>query len=249
MIWIVGGTSEAGILAEDFNRSGAAYIMTIATEEGKDFFKHCNIKIGRMTKTEMVAFCQAEKISTVADLSHPYALIVSQNAKEAAQELGIKYVKFLRSSVTEYKNMLHFQNIEGVCQFLSTLKSSTVFFTTGSKNISDFEKYRRLNRFVYRVLPTADSIEKCKACGVTTQDIVAIVGPVSQELNVAMFREYNAEYVVLKDSGSSGGVNEKLGACAALKIMPIMIDRQDQDGISSIEKIKEEVLQNEYASH
>lgn len=247
MIWIVGGTSEAGILAEAFNKSGTAYIMTIATEEGKDFFKHCNVKIGRMTKEEMIAFCQTEKISTIADVSHPYALIVSQNAKEAAQELGIKYVKFLRSPVRENKNILHFQNIESLCKFLSTLKSSTVFFTTGSKNISDFEKYRSSNRFVYRVLPTADSIEKCKTCGVSTQDIIAVVGPVSQELNAAMFRAYNAEYVVLKDSGTSGGTNEKLEACAALKIIPLMLDRQDQDGISSIEKIKEEVLQNEYA--
>lgn len=249
MIWIVGGTNEAGTLAENFNQLNKPYIMTIATQDGKEFFKNCNLKIGRMSKEEMLNFCKTENITTIADLSHPYALIVSQNAKETADNLNIKYFKFSRSCINESKNILHFQNIKDVCHFLSTLNSNVVFFTTGSKNISDFEKYRNTNRFIYRILPTIDSIEKCKENGVETKDIVAITGPISKSLNIAMFQEFNTDYVVLKNSGHSGGTKEKLDACAELNIKPLMIDRQTQDGIDSLEKIQEEVLKNEYASH
>ncbi len=250
MIWLIGGTTESGILAERFRKNGTDYIMSIATEDGKDFFQNCNLKIGRMTKDEMMTFCKTEKITAIADLSHPYALLVSKNAKKTAEELSIKYFRFLRASVTENGNCMHFESVEKVCAFLKTLKPCCVFFTTGSKNISDFEKIRpQTLRFVYRILPTAESMEKCRMCGVTAKDIIAITGPLSRELNIAMFREYNAEYVVLKNSGKSGGTKEKLDACCELNIIPIMIDRENQTGIDSLEKFEAEILKNEYAGN
>ncbi|AGT43658.1 precorrin-6A reductase [Treponema pedis] len=249
MIWLIGGTSEAGILAKRFEKNGNAYIMSIATEDGKEFFQDCKLKIGRMTKEEMLEFCKTEKITTIADLSHPYALVVSQLAYETSNELNIKYFRFLRSEITENKNTLHFKNIEEVCTFLKILKTECVFFTTGSKNIPDFEKVRLNRRFVYRILPTAESIEKCKNAGVAAKDIIAIVGPVSEKLNTAMFREYGAEYVVLKNSGEEGGTKEKLEACSKLNIVPIMIDREEQNGIDSLDEIEKEILKNEYTAN
>lgn len=131
--------------------------------------------------------------------------------------------------------------VSSIAECVKFLKQITacVFFTTGSKNIKDFQKARGQNRFVYRVLPTPESIEACMKYHVEMKDIVAILGPVSQELNMAMFQEYHADYVVMKDCGKTGGTPEKISACFRLGLIPIIIGREDEDGIADLEALAE----------
>ena len=95
---------------------------------------------------------------------------------------------------------------------------------------------------MFRVLPTIPSLQECANAGVAMQDIVAIFGVCSEELNVAMFRDYQARYVVMKDSGETGGTPEKLRACAQLGITPVVITRTDEDGISDLDQLAGIVL-------
>lgn len=247
MIWIIGGTSEAGKLVDFLARHGKNYIMSVATEEGKEFFENANLQIGRMTKERMLEFCKRKNITVLADLSHPYAVLVSQNAKAAAFELGIKYIRYARKTAVSRNAGKRFKNISDLQGFLRTLNSETVFFTTGSKNIKDFEAVRSSNRFIYRILPVPDSILKCKEAGVLTRNIVAMTGPVSKNVNKALFSFYGSAYVVMKDSGEAGGTKEKLEACKALKIIPLIIEREAEDGFTDLKKIEKEILKYEFA--
>jgi len=68
------------------------------------------------------------------------------------------------------------------------------------------------------------------------EDIVAMLGPVSEELNYQMFRDFKADYVVMKDSGKEGGTLEKINACKRLGITPVVILRQyNEKGIGTID--------------
>jgi precorrin-6A/cobalt-precorrin-6A reductase len=138
---------------------------------------------------------------------------------------------------------VYLSSLENCVEFLKNVQGC-VFFTTGSKNIRDFQEVRGANRFVYRVLPTSSSISECTKHHVTMKDIIAILGPVSEELNVAMFQAYRAKYVVMKDSGEAGGTPEKLNACHRLGIVPVMIGRVDEDGISDLETLVKMIVRN-----
>lgn len=244
MVWIIGGTKEAGILAEKIH-SFAPYIMTVATEDGKEFFKNLCVKAGRMDLEQMIHFCKTEKIKLIADISHPYAEIVSANAEKAALTLGIEYLHFIRAGSVQpgtcsvlngtqtgclnpcNTHIKHFGSVKELCSFLKTI-TARVFFTTGSKNIPDFEKVRGSSEFVYRILPSSESIIKCRSAGVEIARIVAMLGPFSEEMNKAMFKEFRAEYAVMKDSGENGGVKEKLKACGELGITALIIGRSEK---------------------
>jgi len=119
-----------------------------------------------------------------------------------------------------------------------------VFFTTGSKNIKDFEPVRGSNRFVYRVLPTVESIAECQKNNVKLRDIIAALGPFSEELNLAMFKEYGADYVVMKDSGKEGGTDEKIKACRRLRIKAVIIGRQNEKGAEDLDAVINLIQQN-----
>ncbi len=238
MIWILGGTSETGELLEKI-RGRVQYIVTVATESGKEMLPDGeNVVAARMDVEKMRNFVCEHTIDTVADVTHPYATEVSQNACQVCQEYNIRYLRFVRRKSVSVKEALYVSSVAECAAFLHTVQGC-VFFTTGSKNIVDFQKVAGQNRFVYRVLSTSASLEECQKNHVAMQNIVAMLGPFSEELNIAMFRDYQADYVVMKDSGKTGGTLEKLNACLKLGITPIIISRKAEEGISDLDVLAE----------
>lgn len=236
MIWIIAGTSEGREIVariKDLDN----YITTIATDGGKEFINTDKLIVGRMSYEEMIEFSKEHKISMIVDLTHPYAKIVSENAKSLAKELDIKYVRYVRNKVDTISNSIYLNNYEEAYKYLSNI-SGTVFFTTGSKNAGDFEKIKGNNRFIYRVLPALDSIEECRKHNVSMKDTVAVLGPFSTKYNKVMLEEYKADYCIMKDSGDKGGTMEKIEACEELGITPIVIGREDEKGINDLDTIE-----------
>lgn len=242
MIWIIGGTSETKELLyriEDIDD----YTITAATESEKEFVDSPRLRIGRMDMNDMLKFVDDNEVDLIVDLSHPYAKIVSENAKKVSEIKNIRYIRYVREKSHIPSFAICVKSIERCLKYLQKVKG-TVFFTTGSKNIKDFEKVRGDNRFIYRVLPATSSIEICKENGVQMKDIVAILGPFSEELNIQMFKEYSANFVVMKDSGQAGGTTEKIEACRKLQIIPIVISRSEEEGVSSLEEVEKIIYEH-----
>lgn len=241
MIWIIGGTSETGELLEKIH-GHVDYIATVATYVGSEVLKGKNTLEKRLSYEDMLEFIDKENIKTIVDLSHPYAVEVSKNAKDASINCGIKYIRFVREkTLLEDEKFIRVKSIEECKNYLKSIDGN-VFFTTGSKNIIDFEKVRRDNRFIYRVLPSRFSIDECVENKIELKNIIGILGPFSETLNISLFKEYSVSYVVMKDSGDKGGTKEKLTACQKLGIKAIMIGREDEIGVSDIEELVEMIL-------
>lgn len=238
MIWIIGGTSEARIILDRIRDLGASNncIVSVATPEGRKFLDAHNITVGRMDLEEMILFIEKHNISLIADLSHPYAKVVSKNAREAAKSAGIPYHRYERDKTHKYENVIYLSDYEECYNYIQDIRG-TVFFTTGSKNIADFEKVRGDNRFIYRILPALESIRICVESGIEMKDMVAALGPFSKEFNKAMLCEYKADYCVMKDSGSPGGTPEKIEACLELSIKPVVIGRAEEGGLGDLEEV------------
>ena len=237
MIWIIGGTSDARRLIERLDHS-CDYVLTIATQGGRDFFDSKNLFVGRLTKEQMEEFAIKNNVHKLVDLSHPYAKIVSENAKEVCKKLDIEYIRYTRKKVVSYDSGTYFNSYEESYKYLQSI-SGSVFFTTGSKNIPDFEKVRGHNRFIYRILPVSESISIAEKENIHMRDIVAMVGPFSKEMNIEMLKYFQADYCVLKDSGIAGGTIEKLQACKDLGLQAIIIGRDEESGQVDIDKILE----------
>lgn len=239
MIWIIGGTSEAVKLVERL-QGKCPLLVTVATETGKAFLPDCPVYVGRMNSVEMVAFIKTHDIDQIVDVSHPYATEVSANAKQAGQQTGIRYLRFVRNE-SPSEQAIVCPSLEECLRFLQTI-SGCVFITTGSNHIKEFQAIRGTNRFVYRVLPTSESMELCRTHQVALKDIVAVLGPFSTAMNLAMFREFAADYVVMKNSGDEGGTTEKIEACRQLGIKPVVIGRQSESGYTDLDELVAFVL-------
>lgn len=235
MIWVIGGTSEARSLIKHL-KGKRDFIVTVATYSGAEMLEYDNVIISRMDQQAMVQFILELGIKTVVDMSHPYALEVTKNAKAASMETTAAYIRYGRKTA-DIKECIYVDSIEACVEFLKAIKGC-VFFTTGIKNIRDFEKVRGKNRFVYRVLPSLFSIQECVDNNIKMEDIVAILGPVSEEMNYQTFKDFKADFVIMKNSGIEGGTIEKINACKGLGITPVVIGRQDTEaGFENLEEL------------
>ncbi len=235
MIWIIGGTSETKHLISRL-KGKREFVATVATYSGAEVLQEQQAIVGRMDYSAMVQFIKGKSIVTIVDMSHPYATEVSENAKAAGAATGAAYIRFVRKN-SAMEDCVFVESVEKCASYLEDVKGC-VFFTTGIKNIKDFEKVRGANRFIYRVLPSVFSIQECVQRGIRMEDIIAILGPVSEAMNYQMFKDYKADYVIMKDSGKEGGTLDKINACKKLGITPIVILRQSAEkGIEDLDEL------------
>ncbi|MCX7903353.1 MAG: precorrin-6A reductase [Caloramator sp.] len=241
MIWVIAGTYDAKKFLESIHGK-VNYIATVATEEGKREFFKFNVIKARFSYEEMKNFITKNNIELIVDLSHPFAKEVSLNSKNAARELKIKYIRYLRKE-TELDGCIVFKDFNECAEYLKD-KEGNVVFTIGSNNIQVFEKVKNNRRFIYRILPSVDSIKRCISLGIPLSDLVAIKGVFSEEFNAAFFKEFNAKYVVMKDSGREGGIIQKLNACKKIGAIPLVVLRPVEEGIYSMDEILKYVLKS-----
>ena len=107
----------------------------------------------------------------------------------------------------------------------------SVLLTTGSKTLSAFVHSEALKgkKIWARVLPVSGVIKLCEDLGMKAKHILAIQGPFSYEMNLAMIRDYKADVMVTKNSGLIGGSDTKLRAAMDAGISVIIIDKPAAD--------------------
>lgn len=114
---------------------------------------------------------------------------------------------------------------------LSAHPERKALLTTGSKELFHFAGIAGAEERLYaRVLPLAEGIAACTRIGLKGSHILAMQGPFSYEMNLAMLRAAGASYLVTKESGRAGGFQEKLDAAFKLGCQVIVVKRPKEEG-------------------
>ena len=180
-----------------------------------------------------------EKYDLLVDATHPYAQIVTENLVQACKNTETPYLRLLRESAQIGEQGIFVQSTEEAAAFLNTTEGN-ILLTTGSKELGKFQHITGFADRVYaRVLPMENSLELCRQAGLAPAHILAMQGPFSQEMNVAMLRMVQAQYLVTKESGTRGGFQEKAEAARRAGAKLLVIGRPpQQEGLSYEQVVK-----------
>ncbi|MDD7182652.1 MAG: precorrin-6A reductase [Peptostreptococcus porci] len=246
MILVLGGTSDSLKICDRLYEIGISeFVLSVATEYGKELASSHAKKIinGKMDKDEMVKYISENGIRQVIDATHPYAIDVSRNAMDACEEADIKYIRFERKSLLEeirYQGEFIVDSIEEACDMVMKNNSwENVFIATGSKNLGTYVKLLKSKRLVARVLPTSEVLRSCEAMGLNADNLLALKGPFSKEINVALLKHAKVDVVITKESGYAGGFLDKIDACDELGLPIIIIKRKTIDYQRMVHEISE----------
>lgn len=233
-VLVVAGTSDGREAAETLARRGIPVVATVATDWAAELLagSGVSVRVGRLDAAGFKQLIQSEHIGAVIDCSHPYAQLVSEAVQSVCADMGVLCSRYRRppGSHPAANDVIAAGSPEQAAAAAAVLLKSlspeqTVFLTTGTKDLAIYASCLPPDRLVPRVLPVVASLERCQACGIRTDRIVAMQGPFDRALNEALFRAFRAGVVITKDGGSRGGFKEKIEASQAVGAACIVVER------------------------
>ncbi len=253
-IAVFAGTTEGRLLASRLIGSQVQADVFVATEYGKEEIpkaENLHVHDGRIDEIQMEELFREKKYDLILDATHPFAVVVTANIREAAEKTGTPLLRILRdkgpgelgdtgSSRTADGSgcrIITVENIKAAVEFLKTTEGP-VFVTTGSKELSAFLDLPDWETRVYaRVLSMPEVVKTCADMGFYGSHLIAMQGPFAEDLNVAMMRAVHAKWMVTKESGKAGGFEEKVSAAKKAGVGLVVIGRPVEEGISLTEGI------------
>lgn len=245
-IFLFAGTIEGKELAEVLCKAGISVHAFTATEYGGALLEAGQLFVTseRLDEKQMLALMQEEKPRLVIDATHPYAVVVSDNIRLAAQEADITLIRLQRKESNVGMNLagqqseageqgssngkvVHVASAREAAEFLANT-TGNVLLTCGSKELPEFTSVADYQeRLFARVLSTENVVCECAKLGFSGKHLIAMQGPFSLAMNRALIQHIDATWLVTKESGVQGGFPEKAQAAAEEGIGLIIIDRPE----------------------
>ncbi len=234
-------------MAEEMDGLNVKVFVCVATEYGRELLPqtdHITVLTGRLDEPQMCNFMNEHRFDCVVDATHPYAVEVTENIMRACHETHTTYFRLMRES-SESEACISVSDTHAAADFLSQTEG-TVLLTTGSKELGIFTKVENYRERLYaRVLPIPQVLQKCFDLGFEGSHLIAMQGPFSRQMNLALMKQWNIKIMVTKDSGRAGGFSEKLRAAKLARVQTLVIGRpQEQVGYRYKELLK--LLTNQY---
>lgn len=234
MMWVIGGTKDSRDFLEKYvklNQENQNIIVSTATEYGAKLLENLPVKTfsKKMDKEEMLNFIDKNKITKIVDTSHPYAFEVSQNAMEVADKKNIQYFRFEREEINILpKKYSKFEDIESLISYIENLDGN-ILVTLGSNNVPRFKDLKNLENIYFRILPKWDMVKRCEDNNILPKNIVAMQGPFSEEMNLAIMNHLNIKYLITKKAGDTGGEKQKVSACDQNNVEIIYLEKKKME--------------------
>ena len=213
MLLVFGGTTEGRKAAEVLEEAGAPYFYSTKTGEQELALRHGTVISGAMDAVAIESFCLEHSIRLLIDAAHPFATQLHQTIAQVAESLQIPVIRYERIYPPRDADITWIDDYSQVPTDIHTLLA-----TTGVQSISKL-KYLEAQgiKVYYRILPRESSMALAKAQGARDEQLCFYED--SSQITV------EAEAILLKESGLSGGFVEKVEAARRKGMRVIAIKR------------------------
>lgn len=222
MILIFGGTTEGKKAlavceeaAKPFYYSTKGSLQDVQTAYGIRI-------IGAMDSEKMKSFCVEHNILLIVDAAHPFAENLHQNIALVSELLSIPVVRLERSYPDHMDNLLWFDSYQSAIDYLHDQKIDNLLALTGVNTIAKLKPYWKNHNCWFRILDRDESRAIAAQEGFPYERIL-FYEKGSDEL--ALFKALKPEAIITKESGESGGFDEKIKAAQQLKIPVLVVKR------------------------
>jgi len=215
MILVFGGTTEGRKAVEVLEEGGNAFFYSTKTGE-QDITLHHGQRIdGALDEKAMRAFCQEHGIQLMVDAAHPFASRLHQTIVRVAEDLHIPVIRYERIYPPRDSDITWIDNYQQIPTDIHSLLA-----TTGVQSISRLKWLEEQGvKVFYRILNRESSIELAHQQGASDNQLCYYED--AKEIPI------NAEAILLKESGISGGFPEKVEAAKAKGMRIIALKRPE----------------------
>ena len=213
MILVFGGTTEGRKAAEVLEESGSTYYYSTKTGE-QDLVLHNGIRTdGALDTAAMLSFCAEHQIKLIVDAAHPFATQLHQTIADVASQIAVAVVRYERIYPALSPDITLIENYSQIPTDIHSLLA-----TTGVQSISKLKPLEAKGvKVFYRILPRESSIALAHQQGATDDQLCYFENGDTIDTD--------AEAILLKESGESGGYSAKVAAARKKGMRIIVLKR------------------------
>jgi precorrin-6A/cobalt-precorrin-6A reductase len=217
-ILILGGTSDARVLAAEFIAAGYETVTSLAGVTETPVMPSGEVRRGGFGGEEgLYAYLESEDFAAIADATHPFAAQISQHGFSAAKRAAIPYFRLEREPWVPAAGD-HWIGAPTVAGAVDALPSgSRVLLTIGRKEIAPFLARGDISG-------VARMIEKPSLPVPPNWQLILARPPFSFEGARKLLRDHHISHLVTKNAGGAQ-TEAKLLTARALHLPVIMIAR------------------------
>ena len=221
MILVFGGTTEGRKAVEVLEEAGTPYYYSTKMGEQDIALHHGSRLDGAMDAGAMRLFCQEDGIRLIVDAAHPFALQLHQTIAEVSETLNIPVIRYERIYPPRDPDITWIDDYSQVPTDIHSLLA-----TTGVQSIGKLKPLEDTGiKVFYRILDRESSIAMAKKQGATNDQLCFYED--ANDIPV------EAEAILLKESGISGGFPEKVEAAKARGMRIIALKRPHLSPLTS----------------
>ncbi len=213
MILVFGGTTEGRKAVEVLEEGGSPFFYSTKTGE-QDITLHHGQRIdGALDAEAMQTFCREHNIRLIVDAAHPFASQLHQTIVQVSEARNIPAIRYERIYPERDPHLEWIEDYSQIPQDIHTLLA-----TTGVQSIAKLKPFEAKGmKIFYRILPRESSMALAQKLGAKKEQLCFFEDGAKIDVE--------AEAILLKESGLSGGFIEKVEA-AQTKGMRILIQKR-----------------------
>jgi precorrin-6A/cobalt-precorrin-6A reductase len=219
-ILLLGGTTEANLMAEAIGKAGLTAVYSYAGRTEAPMGQPIHMRVGGFGGVAgLRAYLKAEGITHVIDATHPFAARMSTNAVVACEAEGVSLIALERAPwvAGEGDRWTPVPDIAAAVAALSG-PSQRVFLAIGRQHLDLFAAQPQHQYLLRLVDAPTDPLP------MPLTKVVVARGPFDLSGDTALMRDHGTEVIVAKNAGGKGAV-AKIAAARALGLPVVMIDR------------------------
>ena len=227
-VLIFGSTPESRSTARMLRQRGRQVVMSVTSEYARSLLPPGTMcHVGKLDEAGMLQLAREVAPHRIIDATHPYAVLASQNIRSAAAELGLPY------------EQVHFDNIENAwrdsVEWVDTHEAligaivrekGNMLLGIGRDPLLPIPLETDMTRLFPRITPTPEAVGACLALGYPQGNIIAMDGPFSRELTMALFDDKNITGVVVRDATDMSYLHEMVVPALERGVHVIMYGRK-----------------------
>jgi precorrin-6A/cobalt-precorrin-6A reductase len=219
-ILLLGGTTEAGLMAQAIAGAGLAGVYSYAGRTETPMGQPIHMRVGGFGGVDgLQSYLAAQAITHVIDATHPFAAQMSRNAVAACAAESVPLIALERAPwvAGDGDTRTLVPDIPAAVAALAG-PAKRVFLAIGRQHLEPFAAQPQ-HHYLLRLVdaPTGP-------LPLPLADVVVARGPFDLASDSAILRDHGTELVVAKNAGGKGAV-AKIAAARALGLPVVMIDR------------------------
>lgn len=222
MILIFGGTTEGRKAATVCDGGNKTFYYSTKTKSQNIETVHGIHITGGLDKNTIKEFCKEKDIQLIIDAAHPFAEVLHRNIAATSVQLNLPVIRYERKYTEREEDLIWFDSYDEAISYLENNNIDDLLALTGVNTVSKLKVYWQNHNCWFRILDREESHSIIQNEGFPKEKVLYYQ---QGEDDALLFERLKPQAIITKESGESGGFNEKVKAARGLGVPLLVIKR------------------------